>query len=655
MCGITGFFNPYNPQIAADNMQVIIRSMTDSLIKRGPDDYGVWVDAENGIAFGHRRLSIVDLSAEGHQPMRSPSGRYMIVFNGEIYNFKFLRKELETAGYIFRGHSDTEIMLAAIEVWGLENSIKRFVGMFAFALWDCQYRLLHLCRDRLGEKPLYYGWHGQTFLFGSELKALRVHPEFRAEIDRNVLSSYIRHGYIQAPYSIYKDIYKLMPGTFLTVNTSCELKSNQLTPYWILNDASDKSIGNYNPSDDKAAIKQLDLLLKKSIDPQMIANVPLGAFLSGGIDSSTVVALMQAQSILPVKTFTIGFEDEAYNEAEYAKTVAKYLGTDHTELYVTANQAMDVIPNIASFYDEPFSDSSQIATILVARLAKRHVTVSLSGDGGDELFSGYSRYMWMQNIWNKVGLIPPSLRLVIAELLRGLSPGTWNQVISGLKSIASLQGLNGDQMHKLAGIIAEESPAAMYCRLVSLCDEPTALVLDSIEPLTAFTGRDKWTKCADLRPQMMQLDTTTYLPDDILVKVDRACMGVSLESRVPFLDYRIVDFAFQLPMSMKVRNGQDKWLLRQVLYQYLPRELFERPKMGFGVPIGVWLCGPLREWAEELISEKRLKSDGFFNPSLVRQKWNEHLTGKHNWQHQLWSVLMFQAWLETQDNRCGNY
>jgi asparagine synthase (glutamine-hydrolysing) len=648
MCGITGFWDK-SQSLSTDKLEAIAKQMSHRLLHRGPDSGGSWVDAEVGIALGHRRLAIVDLSAEGHQPMVSAEGRYVIVFNGEIYNFLDLRRQLEQLGHRLRGHSDTEVLLAAFSQWGLEAAIKQVVGMFAFALWDRQERVLHLGRDRLGEKPLYYGWMGNTFLFASELKALQAHPEWQGEIDRNALALFMRHNYIPAPYSIYQGIYKLAPGTLLTLKTEDRKSIPTPVPFWSAKSVAESGVNNPFSGSDAEAIAHLDSLLRDAIRRQMVADVPLGAFLSGGIDSSTVVALMQAQSSQSVKTFTIGFYEDSYNEAKEAKVVAQHLGTDHTELYVRPEEAIAVIPKLPTLYDEPFSDSSQIPTFLVSQLTRQHVTVSLSGDGGDELFAGYNRYLWGRRIWQQIGWMPYPLRHVAAHTLRMRSPQAWN------RSFASLNALlpkdfkprqPGDKLHKLAEVLATKSPEAMYMGLVSHWKDPKSLVLGSSEPTTILTDPKSWVQLPDLTERMMYWDIMTYLPDDILTKVDRATMGVGLEARVPFLDHRVVEFAWSVPLSMKIRNGQSKWLLRQVLYQYVPPSLSDRPKMGFAVPIDDWLRGSLRDWAEVLLDEHRLHREGFLNPQSIRQKWEEHLSGDRNWQHYLWDVLMFQAWLE---------
>jgi asparagine synthase (glutamine-hydrolysing) len=653
MCGIVGFLDLKHLSLSEDFRSVLTRMM-DPIYHRGPDDSGLWVCPENGIALGHRRLSIIDLSLEGHQPMHSASGRYVVVFNGEIYNYKCIRQELDGNYRIdWRGHSDTEILLAAIEEWGLVKAVKSFIGMFAFVLWDRQERKLHLVRDRLGEKPLYYGWLGDVFLFGSELKSLKLHPVWRGEVNRDALTLLMRHNYIPTPYSIYKGIYKLLPGTILTLDTSTRGKTAEPVPFWSVKSVAEAGVYDQFSVHESEIIDRLDTLLKESISQQMVADVPLGAFLSGGIDSSTVVALMQAQSSRPVKTFTIGFDDEGYNEAEHAKTVARHLGTEHTEIYVSPDDALNVIPKLPSLYDEPFSDSSQIPTYLVSQLTKKHVAVSLSGDGGDELFGGYNRYFWGRSIWKGIGWMPKPLRCLGGKGLTVLSPQVWDALFHKLGSLLPhnvRQRNPGDKLHKLGDVLAVDTPEEMYHRLVSYWQQPASLVLGATEPQTVLTDRTQWADLSDFTQRMMYLDMVSYLPDDILVKVDRAAMGVSLETRIPFLDHRIVEFAWRVPLSMKVRDGQGKWLLRQVLYRYVPSELVERPKTGFGIPIDSWLRDPLREWAEGLLDERRLREEGFFDPVLIQNKWKEHLSGKRNWQYHLWDVLMFQAWLENESN-----
>ena len=649
MCGLTGFlqYKSFNKETALS----ISKEMSDQIIHRGPDDSGIWVDADVGIALAHRRLSIVDLSPAGHQPMESKSGRYVLVFNGEIYNHLDLRKELEEKTKIaWRGHSDTETLLYSIEEFGLEITLKKTVGMFAIALWDKKEHTLFLARDRVGEKPLYYGWQNGVFLFGSELKALKKHPAFLADVNRNSLSLFLRHNYIPAPYSIYNGISKLPAATYLKISE--KEKENSPVEYWSFQQAVISGQNNPFTGTDFDAIEALGAQLKKSIGIQMVADVPLGAFLSGGIDSSTVVALMQAQSTRSVKTFTIGFHEEGYNEAEHAKAIARYLGTEHTELYVRPEEARNVIPLLPNLYDEPFSDSSQIPTFLVSKLAKQHVTVSLSGDAGDELFGGYNRYFWANSIWKKIGKVPKPLRLLSAGIFKNISPSTWNSIFSVVTHfpvIGSQMKVSqpGDKIHKLAEILDAKNPKEIYYRLVSHWKNPGSIVIGGVESSTNLTGRVDKSFIDSFEHRMMYLDAISYLPDDILAKVDRAAMGVSLESRVPFLDHRVIEFAWSLPLHLKVRNGSGKWILKQLLYKYVPKELIERPKMGFGVPIDTWLRGPLKEWASDLLSESRIKRDGYFRYEPIQKKWNEHQSGNHNWQYYLWDILMFQSWLES--------
>lgn len=648
MCGIAGFLEQPPCSSQSESLDRVTK-MAHTLRHRGPDDAGAWADAAAGIALGHRRLSVVDLSATGHQPMPSACGRYVVSFNGEIYNFRSLRAELEQSGHRFRGHSDTEVLLAAITRWGVEGALARANGMFALALWDRQERVLFLARDRLGEKPLYYGWIGPRFLFASELKALCAHPDFRPVINRDAVALYLRHNYIPAPFSVYQDVAKLPPGTLLAVRAEAASVRGAPVRYWSARTAAESGVANPWVGTESEALAQLDDLLRDAIRMRMEADVPLGAFLSGGIDSTTVVALMQAQSTRPVRTFTIGFHEGGYNEAESAAEVARRLGTDHTELYVTPAEAMAVIPRLPALYDEPFADASQIPTFLVSQLARRHVTVSLSGDGGDELFGGYNRYFWGRSIWRKVGWLPAAWRRTAARTLTAVSPESWD---TGFRALGPFlpgrlrQRNPGDKLHKLAQVLAVSDPEALYRGLISQWHDPAAVVPGAGEPPTTLTDRSQWANLDDFTLQMMYLDTVTYLPDDILVKVDRASMGVSLEARVPLLDHRVVEFAWRLPLAMKIRDGQGKWLLRQVLYQYVPREIMERPKMGFGVPIDAWLRGPLRDWAETLLDAKRLQEEGLFHPQPIRTRWTEHLSGQRNWQYSLWGVLMFQAWLD---------
>ncbi|MDD2767544.1 MAG: asparagine synthase (glutamine-hydrolyzing) [Methylococcus sp.] len=666
MCGFTGFIDRSLP--ASDRLAETVRRMTGTLRHRGPDDEGLWADPEHGIALGHRRLAIVDLSAAGHQPMLSADGRYVIAFNGEIYNFRELRQRLEAEGATeWLGHSDTEVALAAVHRWGVGKALAAFVGMFALALWDREKKALYLARDRLGEKPLYFGWAGRTFLFGSELKSLRVHPAWTGSIDRGALALYLRHNCVPAPYTIHPGIFKLMPGALLRIEAeradSCPWASGAvpLPPfdapgcsyrtYWSARDIAEQGLAQPFQGTEREAADELDRLLRQAVRGQMVADVPLGAFLSGGIDSSTVAALMQAQSPRPVKTFTIGFREDGYDEAGHARAVAAHLGTEHTELYVSADEALSVIPKLAEVYDEPFGDSSQIPTLLVAQLARRHVTVALSGDGGDELFGGYNRYIWAPEIWRKAGRIPRPIRSAAANLMRLVPPAAWNRLWSAAALLVPPRlryAAPGDKLHKLAGALSARQPDDIYLDLVSHWKHPADLVRSAAEPLTALTNPARSPALAGFEQRMLLLDLLSYLPDDILAKIDRAAMSVSLEGRVPLLDHRVVEFAWRLPLSMKIRNGQGKWLLRQVLGRYVPEDLYERPKMGFGIPLDSWLRGPLRDWAEHLIGAERLSRDGLLDPAPIRRAWREHLSGRSNLAYPLWDVLMFQAWLDTQ-------
>ncbi len=649
MCGIAGFIDR-----TVQHPERILAEMTEVISHRGPDNAGYWCDNNVGLALGHRRLSILDLSPAGHQPMASASGRYVVTYNGEIYNFSSICAELEQLGVrSWRGHSDTEVMLEAFDTWGVEATVGRLVGMFAIALWDRQERQMFLIRDRLGEKPLYYGCYQNSFLFGSELKVIKKHPAFVADIDRSALALYMRYCYIPAPYTIYKGVQKVPPGTIVSIKVADSgIQVSDPVPYWSAQKAATDGLQDQFSGSDREAVSALEDLLSDAVGNQMVADVPLGAFLSGGIDSSAIVALMQAQSSRPVKTFTIGFDNEGYNEAIHAKAVARHLGTEHTELYVSPDDALSVIPQLPVLYDEPFGDSSQIPTFLVSKLSRQHVTVSLSGDGGDELFGGYNRYTWSKSIWSRIGRIPKKVRSGAAPAITSLSPKTWDTLFTLCGPILPSrmkQRLPGEKLHKLAGVIGSDNPVEMYRQLASTWKNPCQVVNGGKEPITTLTSTGDWLKSDDIIELMMYLDLITYLPDDILVKVDRAAMGVSLETRVPLLDHRVVEFAWKLPQRMKIRNGCGKWILRQVLFNHVPRELIERPKMGFGVPIDEWLRGPLKEWAECLLDERRLLQEGYLNPKPITDLWHEHLSGRRNRQHHLWNVLTFQAWLEKQN------
>jgi len=648
VCGIAGFIG--EDRCNDRNHHGTIVQMMNAIKHRGPDSEGYWHNSEFNVCFGHRRLSIIDLSTHGHQPMISYSDRYVIVFNGEIYNHLLLRENLRVSGadIAWRGHSDTETLLACIDTWGLEKTIKKCSGMFAIALFDKKDNVVYLVRDRMGEKPLYYGVQEGFFLFGSELKALKQHPSFQGEIDRNSLALQLKYNYIPTPRSIYKGISKLAPGTILKVDVSSKYTNIEAVgspvAFWSLKEVAINAQSNIYTGNTIEAINDLDKLLSHSVKEQMEADVPLGAFLSGGVDSSLIVSIMQSQSSSPVESFSIGFDEEGYNEAVYSKQIAQHLGTKHTDLYVSAQDAINVIPELSSLYDEPFSDSSQIPTYLVSEMTKKSVSVSLSGDAGDELFGGYNRYLWTRKIWNKVKFMPPSVKKFIAWGMLSVSPMAWNKILYQIVSMP----LPGDKIHKLANLLPAKSADDFYFHLISHWYDVESIVIGAECVVAPVANNISKLELGSIEQNMMYLDSISYLPDDILTKLDRAAMGVSLETRIPFLNHHVVEFAYQLPLSMKIRNGQSKWILRQVLDKYIPRELMERPKMGFAVPIDSWLRGPLRDWAESLLDESRLKQEGFFHVEPVRMKWDEHLSANRNWQYHLWDVLMFQSWLEAQ-------
>lgn len=640
MCGITGFW-----QQTAGEQECLIclaREMNGSLVHRGPDDGGEWADAPAGLALANRRLAILDLSPAGHQPMISQCGRFAIVYNGEVYNFGEIRRELEADGCRFRSRSDTEAILEACARWGVGPAVARMNGMFAFAFWDGKRRRLTLARDRMGIKPLYYGRFQGTFLFGSEMKALRRHPQFRGEIDYGSLALFFRHGYIPAPYSIFQGILKLPAGHLLTLGGPLDQASP--SPYWSAAKAAQEGLNRPFEGNFEEAADHLEALLRDAVRMRMISDVPIGAFLSGGIDSSAIAALMQAQSTAPVRTFSIGFQEAGYNEAGHAAQVAKRLGTDHTELYVTPEQARQVIVRLPEMYDEPFADSSQIPTFLVSEMTRRHVTVSLSGDGGDELFCGYDDYLRGSRRWRLAQPIPPVLRGAAASAADRLArrPRT-ARLLSRLLPSRAAGRLNGERLHRMARSLRAGSPQDLHLCAVSHWLWPDRLMQSGVEGLTAYSDPRLSIPSARAAENMMLADQLAYLPDDILTKLDRASMSVSLEARVPMLDYRVVEFAWRLPLGAKLARGGGKRILRCVLQRYLPPSLFERPKMGFRVPVELWMRNELHEWAEDLLQPSSLEEAGLV-PAEVEIKWSEHLSGRQDWGRQLWCVLMFQAW-----------
>jgi asparagine synthase (glutamine-hydrolysing) len=646
MCGIDGFLD-LRQSAPGEHLTDIVVRMTATLVHRGPDASGSWVDPEAGIALGHRRLSIIDLTEAGAQPMHSASGRYVISYNGEIYNAIDLAQEITASGHQLRGHCDTEVLLEAIDAWGLDLALERSNGMFAFALWDRRERRLHLVRDRLGEKPLYYGWMGDTLLFASELKSLRAHPAFRGSVDRNALAAYFRANCVAGPRSIYEGVRKLPPGSVLTVETDRahdRARAAVPVPYWSAFDAYTDD-PRRAPMSDADAIDAADELLLDATRMRLRSDVPLGAFLSGGLDSSVVVALMQRHSSKAVRTFTIGSPSATYDEADRAAEIASRLGTDHTELTVTADEAIAVIPRLSRIFDEPFADSSQIPTLLMAELARRDVTVTLSGDGGDEVFGGYQRYRWVPKLAHWLAWIPVGSRAAVARALLRVPPSVWDGLVAPLPTSVRPR-IASTKVAKLSRIASLDSPEAMYRRLAAHWDDPSAVVIggtdDEHDDGAAWDGDE-------IVHRMMALDTTTFLPDDILVKVDRTTMSVSLEGRIPFLDHRLIELVAALPESMKIRNGESKWLLRRVLERHVPGKLVAGPKSGFGVPLGEWLRGPLRPWADDLLSPAVLQRQGYLRAEAVTRMWGEHRSGRRDWEYHLWDVLMFQSWLEAWD------
>jgi asparagine synthase (glutamine-hydrolysing) len=647
MCGIAGFLS--QAMVAnADLTEHILSRMTETMSSRGPDGYGTWHDGKS-VGLGHRRLAILDLSESGHQPMLCHTGRYVITYNGEIYNHSDLRKELETNGDApgWRGHSDTEVLIACIRAWGMEKTLRKCIGMFAMAVWDREESILTLARDRVGEKPLYYGWQGeganQTFLFGSDLYALRAYPAFKPVIERESLSMLMHYGYIPAPHTIYKGIFKLEAGKMLSVSGST-LKSVG-EAFWDLPGKKREGVGFRHFGIGHDPVRELGMLLKASVKRQMAADVEVGAFLSGGIDSSLIVAIMQSISEKPVKTFTVGFEEEAFDEAKYARDVARHLGTDHTELCLTSRQALKVIPRLPTLYSEPFSDPSQIPTLLVSELARGHVKVSLSGDGGDELFGGYDRYRIVNDILSHRKRPPIHFRRRLMDAIRSLPEGlAFKTFLDDRKDRFQKETPDSKSSPSF------QSRLELYSSYMTFWRDPSQLVIGSNRWESAYKNLDERFRDSPNLEFMMTMDFLTYLPDDILVKVDRAAMGLGLETRMPFLDHGVVEYALRLPLKYKFRNGTGKWILKRLLREHIPEAIFERPKMGFNIPLDHWLRAPLRDWAEALLDTSRLKREGFLDHRIIRMKWDEHIGGKRNWGFHIWTVLMFQAWLEAQGN-----
>ena len=643
MCGFAG--------VLADNLFNAItpgylQAMGDSIVHRGPDDQGIYISADNRLGFIHRRLSILDLSAAGHQPMASIDQRFVIAFNGEIYNHLKLRRELEQQfNSQWRGHSDTETLLEGIRCWGIAQTVSRCVGMFAFALWDSLERTLTLGRDRVGEKPLYYGFCNGVFLFGSELKALKTHPAFDNRINLAAVALMLRHKYIPAPHSIYQQLFKLLPGSLLTLQADKLQQGYTIKQYWSFAAAAAAAENQPFVGSAQDALNATESQLKQAVSEQMLADVPLGAFLSGGTDSSLIAALMQAQSAQPVRTFTVGFNVPEYNEAEHAKAVAAHLGTEHTEIYVGEQDALNVVPKLATMYDEPFADSSQIPTYLIAAEARKHVTVALSGDAGDELFAGYRRYFDCVRKANKLSALPAAFFSLLNWCKPLLNADVWQQLdsLTGQRN----KGLFSNTFGRIADAAQFNDFSALYRYMVSDWKHPSVLLNGIAEPYTLLNAGPRQ-QSASRYSWMMQADSQTYLPDDVLVKVDRAAMAASLETRVPMLDHRFIELALSMPLDVKICDGEGKWALKQILYKYVPKSLLDRPKTGFGVPVDHWLRGPLRDWAEALLDEHKLAQQGLFNVVMVKKYWQEHLSGGRNWQYPLWNLLMFQSWLQEQ-------
>lgn len=639
MCGFAGFVGKVG---TGESGRDILARMAKALVRRGPDEEGLWLDADGLVGLAHRRLAVVGLGPEGRQPMSSASGRWLIAYNGEIYNFHTLREELARHGSVFRGTSDTEVLLAAIDAWGIDGAIGRCVGMFAYALWDTRERVLHLVRDRFGEKPLYCGWQGDSFLFGSDLAALREHPQFDGEVDREALALLVRYNYVPAPSSIHRGLGKLEPGTRLELRFRDGRWTEKRIVYWSALETASRSMAAPFAGSAEEATEIAHGLLRDAVEGQMLAEVPLGAFLSGGIDSTAVVALMQSLSQRPVRSFTIGFVDPDYDESPQASAVAAHLGTSHRTCLLEADEALALIPRLAEYYSEPFADASQVPTALVSRIAREDVTVALSGDGGDEVFGGYNRYVWAEQLWRRAGCMPSWSRSILRQLLLGASPAAWDTCLGAVTGLRQ----PGEKLHKFAAMLDATSSREAHERLTTFWHAGNPVLGAGRKEPTPRRDEHLWQAIPGMTEAMMLADTVNYLPDDILVKIDRAAMGVSLETRAPFLDHRLFEFLWSLPLAYRIGPRGGKQILRDILDRYVPRNLVERPKSGFALPIHDWLRGPLRDWSESLLDEARLRREGYFDSGRVRQAWSEHLTGRRNRQYELWSILMFQSWQE---------
>jgi asparagine synthase (glutamine-hydrolysing) len=641
MCGIAGFYSPQGTD--RRELHAIGTAMHRAIAHRGPDSADTWQDPDYPLVLSHRRLAIIDLSADGAQPMASHSGRYVIVYNGEIYNYQDIEADLRAAGHTFKGRSDTEVMLTAIEQYGLNHTLQKINGMFVFALWDRQSKQIHFARDRFGKKPLYIGWAGQSLVFGSELKALHAHPDFTPELDRNVLSLYMRFGYVCAPHAIFKNVWQLLPGGRLSLDAQTmqagEDLSRRMELYWSLKQAVEDGRANPAGEDEGMIIDTFGDMLSRSVKQRMMADVPLGAFLSGGIDSSLITAIMQANSNRPVKTYSIGFDDAAYDESKAAAKIAAYIGTDHHEFHVTGRDALDVIPLLPDMYDEPFADASQIPTYLISKMARSHVTVALTGDGGDEILGGYDRHTKLPALWNKMAWMPPAVRRTMGALAMRVPQDMYDRVRPAYPQF-------GRRVHRMAQAMSAGDTRTLYTTLLQVWPEKDGVVPGAVMPDIPLDDESSWPRGLSLAEKMIYADLLSYRSNDLMVKADRASMAVALEARAPLMDYELCAYSWRLPHEIKVRGGQGKWLLRQLLERYVPREMFDRPKSGFSVPLHQWLRGPLKGWGDDLLSLDRLKRQGILNAELVAASWQNFQAGRagHANASDLWTALMFQSW-----------